>query len=99
MAWIVFDKETRSAIGTPAKLAGGDPLAYALAQERSSVVVMPAAAADQVLLLTVKRAPKRKKPAEPNIRYVSSGFLGLTDEAAGEEAPEEKKSWWKKLFG
>ena len=100
MAWIVFDTETRSALsGTPAKLASGDPLAYAVSQSRNSVVVLPSAAAGEVLLLTIKRkpAPKANKVEEPSIRYVSGGFLGLTDEAVVEEPAEERKSWWKKL--
>jgi hypothetical protein len=104
MAWIVFDKETRNGLsGTPAQLASGDPLAFALSHRRDSVVLLPGASADQVLLLTVKQnrkpAQKAKKSEAPSIRYVSGGFLGLTDEAVVEEAPEEQRSWWKKLVG
>jgi hypothetical protein len=103
MAWIVFDSETRNALrGTPAQLASGDPLAFALSHRRDSVVLLPGASPDQVLLLTVKQnrkpAQKEKKAEEPSIRYVSGGFLGLTDEAIVEEAPEERRGWWRKLF-
>lgn len=88
--------------------ASADPLDYALAREGSSVIIAPFAGSEQVAVLTVKKNV-RKEPATPpaasakqqptrTSHYVSSGFLGLSDEVELEEGPAERKSWWKRLF-
>lgn len=41
--------------------------------------------------------PGEAKP-ESGIHYIGGGFLGLSDEVALDEEPEQPKSWWKKLF-
>jgi len=88
-----------------------DPLDYALRTEKSSVVLLPSG--DEVVLLTIKHnvinnniwpeeIPSQPEPSEPKveagIHYVGGGFLGLSDEVALDEEPEEHKSWWKRLF-
>jgi len=88
-----------------------DPLDYALRSEKSSVVLLPSG--DEVVLLTIKHnvinnniwpeeIPSQPEPSEPKveagIHYVGGGFLGLSDEVALDEEPEQHKSWWKRLF-
>ena len=41
--------------------------------------------------------PGEAKP-ESGIHYIGGGFLGLSDEVALDEEPEQRKRWWKKLF-
>jgi hypothetical protein len=121
MTWITFDEKTRSALSelsdTPVRLADDsiDPLDYALASERSSVVLAPFGSSQHVVLLTVKKnvreepvtppvdaakheATTPKREATRTSHYVSSGFLGLSDEVEVEDEPEQSRSWWKRLF-
>lgn len=114
MAWVVFDDVTRNLLGgepgapAPLEVGSGEPLAYALSKGQDCVVLLPATADGQVLLLTVKRHDRQpkiaappaqtQKAAEPGIHYVSGGFLGLTDEVALEESQEVRRTWWKRLF-
>ena len=51
-----------------------------------------------------KAEPSQSEPessrseADTGIHYVGGGFLGLNDEVALDEEPEQRKSWWKRLF-
>lgn len=114
MAWIAFDDQTHNALSTicksPVKLEmrKGGPLEYALHTSGNSLMLFPGATAKEVLLLTIRKkidtetatepAPPPKQTKTPRVHYVSGGFLGLSDEVALEDAPEERQSWWKKLF-
>jgi hypothetical protein len=116
MTWIAFDDKTRDvvgeALGTPVKLAPSstDPLDYALASPRNSVVLAPYGNAQNLVVLTVKKNVRKEVAPPPPAaeveqtptrtgHYVSSGFLGLNDEVELDEEPEQRKGWWKRLFG
>ena len=117
MPWIAFDEVTHDALnrlrqsGDQVTFSSGDPLDYALRNEKSSIVLLPSG--DEVVLLTIKHnlinnqitaeeISSQPEPFEPKveagIHYVGGGFLGLSDEVALDEEPEQRKSWWKKLF-
>jgi hypothetical protein len=110
MTWIAFDTQTRNAVGEtlgePVKLAPAstDPLDYALASRSTNVFLAPGKTEGEVVLLTVKRNVRTVPAALPKqevtrtSHYVTSGFLGLNDEVEVEEEPEQRKSWWKRLF-
>jgi hypothetical protein len=111
MTWITFDTETRAALEELSSHRGGvevrpgDALAYAIASQKSSVVMLPSQ--DSVVLLTITKFLKaRELVAQPEpveqlhnsaVRFVGGGFLGLNDEVVVDE-PEQPKKWWKKLF-
>jgi hypothetical protein len=114
MTWIAFDEKTRNAageiLGAPVKLAptATDPLDYALASPHNSVVLAPYGEAEHLVVLTVKKNVREQLAPPPPAtqveqtptrtgHYVSGGFLGLNDEVELEE-PEQRKSWWKRLF-
>jgi hypothetical protein len=70
MAWIAFDDQTQSVLselsGAPVTLAKSstDPLDYALASKRNSVVLVPIGTTGEVVLLTVRKN-LRREPAPP----------------------------------
>src|SRR5215813_7441403 len=111
MTWIAFDKKTQNALTEISRATvmlearSIDPLEYALASPRNSVVIVPMETEGEVALLTVRKnirvehapAPAASEKTTRNVHYVSGGFLGLGDEFAEEEEPE-RKSWWKRLF-
>ncbi len=112
--WIAFDQETTSflhaalARGTKVETLLRGPVDYALARPGTVVAVLPATGSLNPGIAVFRRsrpaaAPQHKTSALPE-RGVQAGsraggFLGLSDEAAfAEEAPQEKKSWWQKLW-
>ena len=112
--WIAFDQETTSflhsvlARGTKVETLLRGPVDYALARPGTVVAVLPATGSLNPGIAVFRRtrpaaAPQRKTSALPE-RGVQAGtrvggFLGLSDEAAfEEEALQEKKSWWQKLW-
>ncbi|MFB3815986.1 MAG: hypothetical protein ACE14L_17930 [Terriglobales bacterium] len=98
--WIAFDDASVSALsrrtGAQTELGVGDALAVALSAEAPALVMLPGVEGG-VMVITV--AAGEKQPARESPRYVASGFLGLTDELATEEQPqEERPSWWRRWF-
>jgi hypothetical protein len=90
------------------------PVDYALARPSAVIAVLPAGGGDALGIATFRRvrAAMAQRPAteqlrsslppRPGTQYASTragGFLGLSDEPVFEdEAPEEKKGWWRKFW-
>ncbi len=90
------------------------PVDYALARPSAVIAVLPAGQDDFLGIATFRRAraaaaqraatePSRSIPlAQPAAHHASTragGFLGLSDEPVfDDEAPQEKKGWWKKFW-
>ncbi len=107
--WIAFDQETSSFLHT--RLAQGTkiatlrrgPVDYALAKPGSVVTLLPEADGDIGIAIFRRRgARKAVSPVAPQSIASgptrATGFLGLGDEPAFAEEPEQKKSWWQKLW-
>ncbi len=102
--WITFDRESRTAIAaatpfTPELHDGGnnDALGAALASAEDSVLLMPAADSERVLIVQIRHvAPV--KPAERTPVYEAGGFLGLRDEPVYDSEPAPPKKWWQKIL-
>jgi hypothetical protein len=90
------------------------PVDYALARPSAVIAVLPAGQGDFLGIATFRRAraaaaqrtatePSRSiPPTQPAAHHASTragGFLGLSDEpVVDDEAPPEKKGWWKKFW-
>ena len=89
------------------------PVDYALARPSAVIAVLPAGQGDFLGIATFRRARAAvaqrvateqrsllpPRPAAQNASTRAGGFLGLSDEPVFEdEAPEEKKGWWKKFW-
>jgi hypothetical protein len=88
------------------------PVDYALARPSAVIAVLPAG--DGLGIATFRRERTKvaqravtqqlrsSLPPRPGAQYASTragGFLGLSDEPVFEdEAPEEKKGWWRKFW-
>ena len=90
------------------------PVDYALARPSAVIAVLPAGQGDFLGIATFRRArvataqrttteqSRSIPPAQPAAHHSSTragGFLGLSDEPVfDDEAPPEKKGWWKKFW-
>jgi hypothetical protein len=90
------------------------PVDYALARPSAVIAVLPASGGDGLGIATFRRVRaavaqraateqfRNFTPAQPGANKASTragGFLGLRDEAVFEdEAPQEKKGWWRKFW-
>ncbi|MGB9119285.1 MAG: hypothetical protein WCE73_01585 [Candidatus Angelobacter sp.] len=89
------------------------PVDYALARPSAVIAVLPAGQGDFLGIATFRRAravvAQRAAneqswsipPAQPAAHRASTragGFLGLSDEPVFDEAPPEKKGWWRKFW-
>src|SRR5438309_3580274 len=90
------------------------PVDYALARPSAVIAVLPAGGGDNLGIATFRRARaaaaqraateqlRTIPPAQPAAHRASTragGFLGLSDEPVfDDEAPPEKKGWWKKFW-
>ena len=105
--WVTFDQETSSTLrsrmpqGSIFQRPGSSMMEYLLEDREATVAVLPSSG-DNHAVVAVFRWNKLPAPAEPPmtpIRSRAGGFLGLTDEPLFEdEEPEEKKSWWQRLW-
>ncbi len=102
--WITFDRESRTAIAaatpfTPELHDGGnnDALGAALASANDSVVLMPAADSERVLIAHVHQVPVAVEPERTPV-YEAGGFLGLRDEPVYDSEPAPPKKWWQKIL-
>jgi hypothetical protein len=79
---VTFDEATaqRLAAHDP-ELRDGDPVTEALASDRPSVLILPAATPqDAVLARVVPQGASADPRVAPAERYQAGGFLGLSDE-------------------
>ena len=89
------------------------PVDYALARPSAVITVLPASGGNglgiaifrRVRAAVAQRAAteqlRRVPPAQPAAHTATraGGFLGLSDEPVfEEEAPQEKKGWWRKFW-
>ena len=90
------------------------PVDYALARPSAVIAVLPAGSGDRLGIATFRRVRaavaqraateqvRSSLPPRPGAQYASTragGFLGLSDEPVfDDEAPQEKKGWWRKLW-
>ncbi|HEY6349574.1 MAG TPA: hypothetical protein VI636_09215 [Candidatus Angelobacter sp.] len=105
--WTTFDDESSGALRSrlpepvitqlPANLA----LEHVLQRGETLVAVLPGGMLDQAALAVFRW--NRVEPTPTPVRSANTrpgGFLGLSDEPAFEEEElQEKKSWWKRLWG
>jgi hypothetical protein len=112
--WIAFDQETTSLLrsmlgrGTKIETLLRGPVDYALARPGSVVAVLPATGSGNPGIAVFRRTrpavaaaqhPVMSQPTADRSNSRAGGFLGLSDEAAFEEdAPQEKKGWWRKIW-
>jgi hypothetical protein len=108
--WIAFDQETTSLLrstlgrGTKIETLLRGPVDYALARPGSVVAVLPATGSGNPGIAVFRRTrpaaqPLMTQPVANRSNSRAGGFLGLSDEAAfEEEAPQEKKGWWRKIW-
>jgi hypothetical protein len=112
--WIAFDQETTSLLrsmlgrGTKIETLLRGPVDYALARPGSVVAVLPATGSGNPGIAVFRRTrpavaaaqhPVVSPPTASRSNSRAGGFLGLSDEAAfEEEAPQEKKGWWRKIW-
>jgi hypothetical protein len=99
--WIAFDQKTTSILrsmlaqGTRIDTLLRGPVDYALARPSAVIAVLPAGQGDFLGIATFRRA--RAAAHQSSTR--AGGFLGLSDEPVfDDEAPQEKKGWWKKFW-
>ena len=90
------------------------PVDYALARPSAVIAVLPAAGGDGLGIATFRRVRaavaqhavteqlRNILPGQPAAHRAATragGFLGLSDEPVfEEEAPQEKKGWWRKFW-
>ncbi len=104
--WIAFDSSSAAALAavqvTPELHDNSDALAVALSSPAGSVVLMPARAADQALVVRIRHLAAQEPPAigkqQPEVQYEATGFLGLIDAPVyPDDEPPKPKTWWQKI--
>lgn len=99
--WITFDSDASEYLRSQLPretivVRAGSALQAALDDPSDSVLLMPSQNPGSAVLVRLHRNAARAN--EP--RFEATGFLGLMDEPVydDEPQPEQKKSWWKKVF-
>jgi hypothetical protein len=108
--WIAFDQETTSLLrsnlaqGTRIETLRRGPVDYALARPGAVVAVLPATGSGTAGIAIFRRAKTvvqaRRVEIPPRVDHAvrAGGFLGLSDEVIEDDAPQEKKGWWRKFW-
>ena len=104
--WVTFDQETSSALRAqlPQETIFQRPaqsmMEYLLEDREAVVAVLPSPGSNEAAVAVFRWNRIPAPPEQPVLPAGkrAGGFLGLIDEPMFEDEPQEKKSWWQRLW-